>query len=83
MQTKESFDKMPTITINVSDETAQAYKIATEERQDQLRSIISFFLKQKSFDEATNNLEKVMTGIGENARRRGMIPKILHDILNE
>jgi len=71
---------METITINVDNEVAKAYREAEVNKQQKLSVIIKLFF-QPDLDNKT--LSQVMEEIADKAEKRGLTPEILQAILDE
>ena len=71
---------MGTITINVDNEVAKAYREAEANKQRQLSLMIKLFF-QPDFTHKT--LSQVMSEIADKAEKRGLTPEILQEILED
>jgi len=68
------------ITIPVDSEIQQAFEQASEEERQELRVLVSLFLKEGW---AKKNIVEVMQEIGSRAHERGLTPEILDEILQD
>jgi hypothetical protein len=71
---------MAIISIQVDETVKIAFEGATPEMQEQLKSMIELFLKNKL---QSKTLTEVMAEISDKATERGMTPDILQEILAE
>jgi hypothetical protein len=71
---------METITINVDNEVAKAYREAEVNKQQKLSVIIKLFFQT---DLANKTLSQVMEEIADKAEKRGLTPEILQAILDD
>lgn len=72
---------MQKITIEVSPEIAEAYRLASPQERKKIQTIVSLLLQQADNDIAF--LRELMDEINDRARFRGLTPEILASILNE
>jgi hypothetical protein len=71
---------METITINVDNEVAKAYREAEVNKQQKLSVIIKLFFQP---DLANKTLSQVMEEIADKAEKRGLTSEILQAILDD
>ncbi len=69
------------ITIQVDEETAQAYQASPPEQQQLIPLLLKFWLKGGK--PTPESLKKTMDEISDRAAARGLTPAILEEILNE
>lgn len=74
METKE-------ITIRVSSEAAQIYESASEEKRRKLDALLGIWLSEA--ERPTRPLEDIIRDASEQARKNGLTPEKLDEILNE
>ncbi|MFQ3597176.1 MAG: hypothetical protein SNJ55_12000 [Chloroherpetonaceae bacterium] len=73
---------MATITIEVPDDIADKYNRASREEQKNIEALFRAYFKARH-QKNVQDLQKLMTEIGEEATRNGLTPEILESILNE
>ena len=76
---------LETLNINVDSEAARAYRNANEEQRRKLDLLLGWQIKEcitPSGDPAADLL-LVMKEMSDQARRNGLTPEILNEILNE
>jgi Tfp pilus assembly protein PilO len=71
---------MSTITLEVDDETAQAFQSILPDQQEKLQELFSLLLHQMIGD---RTLQDIMDDISQKARDRGLTPEILEDLLSD
>lgn len=71
---------METITIQVEEEIAQAYRDSDRQKQEKINSIIKLFLTPEF---AQKSLSEVMAEIADKAEKRGLTSEILQEILDD
>lgn len=69
------------ITIRVPAETAQRYESASEEKRRKLNALLGIWLNEA--DRPTRPLDEIIRDASEQARRNGLAPEVLRDILYE
>jgi len=74
METKE-------ITIRVPAEAAQRYESASEEKRRKLNALLGIWLSEA--DRPTRPLDEIIRDASEQARRNGLTPEALRDVLDE
>jgi hypothetical protein len=67
------------ITIQVTPEAAQAFRNVSSEDRKKLELLLSIHLLEAA--KSRENLRTVMREISQNAKRRGLTPEILKDLL--
>ena len=70
-----------TITIEVDPETDRVFKDATDEERCKMELLLRLRL-QDFIAQPHRSLEQIMDEIGEEARARGMTPKVLESLLH-
>jgi hypothetical protein len=77
------------ITIDLSPRAAEAFRTASPATRRHIQDLLEYSLlndqdlDEGAFREATEELERTLDEIGENARRRGLTDEKLESILNE
>jgi hypothetical protein len=71
---------METITLQVEQEIAQAYRDSDRQKQEKINSIIKLFLTPEFTEKS---LSEVMEKIADQAEKRGLTPELLEEILND
>jgi predicted nucleic acid-binding protein len=69
------------ISIRVSDQAAEAYRVASPDERRKLDALLSMRLTEAMRSERT--LEEVMSKISRRAHERGLTPEKLQEILND
>jgi hypothetical protein len=69
------------ITIRVPAVTAQRYESASEEKRRKLNALLGIWLSEA--DRSTRPLDEIIHDAGDQARRNGLAPEVLRDILDE
>ncbi len=69
------------ITIRVAPEAANVYQSSSEEKKRKLDALLSVWLSRA--DKPTRPLKEIRHDASEQARKNGLTPEILSDILNE
>lgn len=73
---------MATITIEVPDDLAERYQRASTLEREHLTALVCAYFKALH-KRKVQELQALMTQIGEQAERNGLTPEILEQLLNE
>ena len=68
-----------TITIQVDPEAARAYQDAPPADQEEMRALLSLFLRDLA-NAGPVTLKEIMSDVSKRARARGLTPEILEDV---
>lgn len=72
---------LATIEINLDEDVAQIYKMASSEQKEKMQMLINLWLRE--FDPKAPSLSQIMDEISDNAAARGMTAKLLDSILTD
>jgi hypothetical protein len=71
-----------TITIEVDQQTAQAYSAAREEEQRKIQALLRLRARELAVEKGPN-LDQILDEVGRKAKARGLTPEILDSLLRE
>ena len=70
---------LATIEINLDEDVAQIYKMASSEQKEKMQMLINLWLRE--FDPKAQSLSQIMDEISDNAAARGMTSELLDSFL--